>query len=80
MYEMRYASADRREAVWHVLAKEAASGTLCGLRLVSASKTAPAGAGERYCAACMEAFGAVMHGAGAGPAVAGRASEPALGT
>lgn len=72
MYEMRYASADRQEPVWHVLAKGTPAGTLCGLRLGHASGTAPAGAGERYCPACMEAVGAALHGATPDPAVAGR--------
>lgn len=61
MYEMRAESPDGRgELLWHVLAKEPSSGTLCGRHAPPPPVTTPAGTGEttaeRYCTHCMGAF------------------------
>ncbi|GAA3278758.1 hypothetical protein Slala03_17250 [Streptomyces lavendulae subsp. lavendulae] len=60
MYEMRAESPDGLgELLWHVLAKEPSSGTLCG-RHAPPPPAVPAisdgTTGERYCAPCMTAF------------------------
>lgn len=64
MYEMRAESSPGRlEMLWHVIAKEPATGTLCGY-ILAPDQTVTAllseGAAERYCVACMSAFRAAM--------------------
>ncbi|WP_150205824.1 hypothetical protein [Streptomyces venezuelae] len=47
--------------LWHVLAKTAPSGTLCGIRLPRDHiPAADPEAAERYCAPCMAAFRAAV--------------------
>ncbi|MGW0365547.1 hypothetical protein [Streptomyces sp. NPDC002990] len=64
MYEMRAESTPGRpEMLWHVIAKDQATGTLCGY-ILAPDRTVTAllseGAAERYCVPCMTAFRAAM--------------------
>lgn len=64
MYEMRAEStADSGELIWHVIAKDAPSGTLCGSRLAPPSAATDGEAtAEHYCAPCMTAFSSAVQG------------------
>ncbi|MET9319943.1 hypothetical protein ABZX75_07060 [Streptomyces sp. NPDC003038] len=64
MYEMRAESTPGgSEMLWHVIAEDQATGTLCGY-LLAPDRTVTAllseGAAERYCVPCMTAFRAAM--------------------
>ncbi|MFF5448664.1 hypothetical protein [Streptomyces sp. NPDC012888] len=59
---------DRSGLLWHVLAKEAAAGTLCGRQPeLPESAVCSDGVVEHYCVDCMTAFRSVVQG-GSGPA------------
>lgn len=63
MYEMRAEpTMDKRELVWHVIAKDATAGTLCGSHLPTPPHPATDGeaTAERYCVPCMTAFSSAV--------------------
>jgi hypothetical protein len=62
MYEMRAESPmDRSELVWHVIAKDVPSSTLCGSRLAPPpAATDGEATAERYCVPCMTAFSSAV--------------------
>ncbi|MFG2986602.1 hypothetical protein ACGFYQ_36080 [Streptomyces sp. NPDC048258] len=64
MYEMRAESTPgRSEMLWHVIAKDPATGTLCGYTLApdqTVTALLSEGAAERYCVPCMSAFRTAM--------------------